>query len=344
MPHAKTVQSNSAHNPVNARTKAGIVCFALLTGVFLLSLAQQSLADDSEVDTRTVNGHKVELIQAGQGDYRVRVDGKEVIKKQRPQAEMNMEGVYTGGGKSFVVVSRTVFNCGLRYQVIDLSDGAPVVSSEMGNCSGAPSISVAEGILKMTFPAKSGRSLMTSFPGQTATETVDASAARQASGQTGATVANAGNAWVFPDDWSAWVGKYPQDRVRGVELLQIPQVKEALGAITGPKERKEMDELRVSNPIEQHGSWIVAYGCMPHDCPGSNYTLAISEDARDVVLCLKADNDAATMSTLRWFRTGQSPLSRTLPIQTGAECSAEGVDPIRALLGRAAVDENGKPL
>jgi len=325
-------------------TKIKTLRSALVTGVFLLAISSPSFADDPDVESKVVNGHKVDLVQEGQGDFRVRVDGKEVIKKQLPQAELNFEGVYTGAGRSYVVISRTVFNCGLHYEAIDLTGPTPVVSPQMGGCSGPAAISVVNGELQVTFRTPNNKVIIETFSRVPKIQILAGPGERQAPAAKGDAAGKASSGWSFPDDWSAWVGKYPQDRVKGLELLQIPQVKEALNAIIGAHEKKQIAELRVSVPIERHGDWIVAHGCMPHDCPSSNYTLAISGDVRDIILCLKTDGDASGTSTLRWFRTGQQTASKTFPFQTGAACTVEGADPMPALLGRAALDGDGKPL
>jgi hypothetical protein len=164
MQRAKEVGSNDAPNPRLVKIRARGLRLALVASICIVSLARPSFADDSDVDTRTVNGHKVELVQVGQGDYRVRVDGKEVIKKEPAKAELDIVGVYTGPGQSYLVVSRTAFKCGMRYQAIDLSGETPIVSPPMGTCSGPPKIDVVNGVLQLAFPTRTGKSLVASFP------------------------------------------------------------------------------------------------------------------------------------------------------------------------------------
>lgn len=149
--------------------------------------------------------------------------------------------------------------------------------------------------------------------------------------------------WNFPADWNLWIGKYPSDREDGVNFWQIPAIEEQLHLLLDSRARADLDELVVEVPIEQHGEWIVARGCMPHDCMSSAYAIAVRGDARAMLVCIRSEADTGHFY-LRWFATGRPPKVEPLPSDEGQNCSVEGVDPVPALLAEAAVDDQGKPI
>jgi hypothetical protein len=146
----------------------------------------------------------------------------------------------------------------------------------------------------------------------------------------------------FPSRLELWVGKYSSDRIRGSNLFELPQVSALLKKYVDAEARAELKSLAVQSPIERRGDWIIAIGCMPHECPSDRYVLAIDGAAREMVLCIKEDDDDSRTTTLRWF--GRKPATSKFPIDAGADCASDGADPTTSLLASIAVDQDGHPL
>lgn len=68
-------------------------------------------------------------------------------------------------------------------------------------------------------------------------------------------------------DLSAWVGKYPSDKVNGVNFFNIPAVAAGLHKIMPESDYKmAVSSFTVSIPITDDNGVLEADVCMPHDC------------------------------------------------------------------------------
>lgn len=137
--------------------------------------------------------------------------------------------------------------------------------------------------------------------------------------------------WSFPQDWAAWVGRYPFDRVRGVTFLDLPDLRSRLRTMLPSDALTRIDELVVASPIERHGTWIVASGCEPHNCSDANYSVVIHERSLEIALCLEDASLEEGTRELRWFRTGVAPRSRKLAYGQDVECVPHDSDPVPAI-------------
>lgn len=93
-----------------------------------------------------------------------------------------------------------------------------------------------------------------------------------------------------------WVGKYPASPAEMrhatsttlpmVNFLGHPEVKALIKSILGLDAISQMKKMSTVGPIEQHGDWLIAYGCQPHMCSDGDWLLAINLISLEARGCL----------------------------------------------------------
>jgi hypothetical protein len=121
-----------------------------------------------------------------------------------------------------------------------------------------------------------------------------------------------------PGDLKAFIGKYPFDRVNGHSLLQVPELRSRLQALLGRAGVNDIERLSVSVPVEEHGGWLIAHGCRPHDCGEEQWTVAVNLSDYSVRACLGLEGQP-----VRYGATGRKPVElppkKEFPCPEGAE-------------------------
>jgi len=105
------------------------------------------------VATKTANGHTVELLRLGDGNFAARVDGRLVLTDHGDDL-VSLGDTYRGDGRTYLLVGEASGGtaCPSLYQVIDLTERIPKVSPRFGNCSDLPRAAVRAGVLQLVFP------------------------------------------------------------------------------------------------------------------------------------------------------------------------------------------------
>lgn len=104
---------------------------------------------------------------------------------------------------------------------------------------------------------------------------------------------------------SAYVGKYPSDKVVGISFLDTPAVRQAVAA--NVPDAKIRDFVFGSDgpqaPIVSKAGRILAWGCERHNCGYHNWSVSITPDGSTADICFYHDDDSAD-GPARWFLAG----------------------------------------
>lgn len=113
------------------------------------------------------------------------------------------------------------------------------------------------------------------------TALTDAATATATEGQAVASAA-AGNGPL-----SAYVGRYPYDRVGGVTFVNHPLVRRAVtAAVTDAAERRQiLSADSTAGPIGRRDGRIISWACEQHNCGSHNWTIMITPDGRQADVC-----------------------------------------------------------
>lgn len=104
---------------------------------------------------------------------------------------------------------------------------------------------------------------------------------------------------------SAYVGKYPFDKVEGRTFLDQPSVKAAVAATVGDAgvRRFVFTSNGPNAPIALKDGRLLAWGCEAHNCGYHNWTVAITPDGKDAQVCFY-QNDASAEGESTWYLPG----------------------------------------
>jgi hypothetical protein len=102
---------------------------------------------------------------------------------------------------------------------------------------------------------------------------------------------------------SAYVGKYPFDKVRGMAFTQHPVVVRAvkaalLGSII---QSRVLDPNSTSGPIARQGDFIVSWACEPHNCGFHQWAIVLTGSGRKAAVCYYNED---LSEGARWFVDG----------------------------------------
>jgi hypothetical protein len=108
-------------------------------------------------------------------------------------------------------------------------------------------------------------------------------------------------------DLSAYVGKYPFDKVAGRSLYEIPELRRDFVAKFGEAQWSRLNSYKTAAPIEAVtdqalGKVLVAWQCKPHDCP--NEAVVLLNPAGTVMGACFA-TDLASTTSVEWLASGR---------------------------------------
>ena len=116
-----------------------------------------------------------------------------------------------------------------------------------------------------------------------------------------------------PASLAVYAGKYPFDKVGGVDFYAHPLVKAGVAkAVPDPKVRQFiLGRTGPASPIALTAGRILASGCEQHNCGDHGWSMLIGEKGDNPEIC---HHDAATMGEKStWYRPGAAPQLRADP-------------------------------
>lgn len=125
---------------------------------------------------------------------------------------------------------------------------------------------------------------------------------------------------------SAYVGKYPFDKVRGVSFPQHPLVVQRVkAALAGSViQSRVLDPNSTSVPIARQGDFIVSWACEPHNCGSHQWAVVLTGSGRKASVCYYNEDLA---EGARWFVDGSVGL-----VEPEGDCQFETVPAQIALM------------
>jgi hypothetical protein len=104
---------------------------------------------------------------------------------------------------------------------------------------------------------------------------------------------------------SAYVGKYPSDKVAGISLYNNPKFRSLVsGAAPNMAIRTTVLTTGIETPVERQGALLVVQMCEPHNCIDHQWTVAILAPNGPAAICYH-DSDLMGEEA-RWFVGGTS--------------------------------------
>jgi hypothetical protein len=102
---------------------------------------------------------------------------------------------------------------------------------------------------------------------------------------------------------SAYVGKYPSDKVAGISLYSHPKFRTLVsGAAPNTAIRTTVLTSGVETPVERQGALLVVQMCEPHNCSSHQWTVAMLSPSGPAAICYY-DSDLMGEEG-RWFFSG----------------------------------------
>lgn len=131
---------------------------------------------------------------------------------------------------------------------------------------------------------------------------------------------------------SAYVGRYPSDKVAGLSLYNHPRFR-ALVQAAAPSNMIATTVLApaVENRVERQGALLVAQMCEAHDCIDHQWTVAILSPGGPAAVCYHDNNLMGEEG--RWF-VGVSLVARTHVCWEGEHTSVPDAVFMRLSKGR----------
>ncbi|MBN8995976.1 MAG: hypothetical protein J0H94_12185 [Rhizobiales bacterium] len=118
---------------------------------------------------------------------------------------------------------------------------------------------------------------------------------------------------------SAYVGKYPYDKVQGVVFLKNPALIAAVKKAAPPKSVAKwvlsVDTTQV--PIAEKDGKIIAHACEPHNCGDHQWAIVIDASSGSADVCYHNPPDTGEAKSRWYLSTGKNEL------RDGAECPSE---------------------
>lgn len=181
------------------------------------------------------------------------------------------------GNLILIHVSSGGTGCPGMFQWLDTTPGQVGLTKEFGTCSDLPVVSHTDEVVTVTLPSLdvSKGSIAFDYDGKQITERM---LGLESSG-------------VEPGNPKAWEGKY------AVEFLGAPENEAALIELMG----WEMLDLArnsivvTSEVLEPQGEWLVAGGCMPHNCGEAFGAIALHAETGQVLVAIKPDGKPAQL-------------------------------------------------
>jgi hypothetical protein len=102
---------------------------------------------------------------------------------------------------------------------------------------------------------------------------------------------------------SAYVGKYPFNKVGGYKFITHPTVRSAVDdAVFNKSVKAAVLSDGVAGPIRKQGSLILTWSCEPHNCGSHNWSIAIVGPKGPAAVCYHDEDLMGDMSA--WFLGG----------------------------------------
>jgi hypothetical protein len=118
---------------------------------------------------------------------------------------------------------------------------------------------------------------------------------------------------------SAYVGKYPYEKVQGVTFLKNPTVVAAVKKTALPKSVGKwvlsLDTTQV--PIAKISGKIVSHACEPHNCGDHQWAILIDPASGAADVCYHNPPDTGEAKSRWYLSTGKNEL------RDGSECPSE---------------------
>jgi len=137
---------------------------------------------------------------------------------------------------------------------------------------------------------------------------------------------------------SAWVGMYPNDRVRGVMFLEDPDVEARVIDALGPDSITQMKKMSLVGPIVHRGDWLIAYGCQPDICAEAKWWVAVNLTSFEARACLALPK----LPTVRFGASGKKYIDRPRAPGGGCPEPEKAIPMFDQLLGGSVASETLK--
>ncbi|MCB1510699.1 MAG: trypsin-like peptidase domain-containing protein [Hyphomicrobiaceae bacterium] len=142
------------------------------------------------------------------------------------------------------------------------------------------------------------------------------------------------NPFSDPAALRAWVGKHPLQKVKGRQIVEVPELDARVRAAIGDKATEELRLMAGPGKVEERDGWLAATGCMAHDCSDQHWGLYVNLTNYDVLAC--------TRSTLKWPSqievfggTSYQRTERSLVRADPDRCDVGGVKHLQSVLATA---------
>nr|WP_293860587.1 hypothetical protein [Sphingomonas sp. SCN 67-18] len=110
---------------------------------------------------------------------------------------------------------------------------------------------------------------------------------------------------------SAYIGKYPGEKLDGVSFQDHPLVVSAVAAATddqGLRDRVLGGNPGPSTPVALKDGKLISWSCQQHDCGDQNWSVLIDPAGTAAELC-RHDAEKSGEASL-WYRAGAAPETR----------------------------------
>lgn len=125
---------------------------------------------------------------------------------------------------------------------------------------------------------------------------------------------------------SAYVGKYPFDKVQGIAFTRHPVVVRQVQAAVQSSaiQSRVLDPDSTAGSIARQGDFIVSWACEPHNCGFHHWSIVLTGSGRKAAVCYY--NEDLTAGA-RWFVDGSVRF-----VDSEGNCEVETVPAAVALM------------
>jgi hypothetical protein len=109
---------------------------------------------------------------------------------------------------------------------------------------------------------------------------------------------------------SAFVGKYPFDKIAGYTFLRLPSVRTAVrnAVFSDATQARVLNPNSVTSPITRNGEFVLSWACEPHNCAWHQWSIVVTPSGRKGAVCYYNEE---LMRGERWFVDGSPVLEGT---------------------------------
>ncbi len=120
--------------------------------------------------------------------------------------------------------------------------------------------------------------------------------------------------------------------MKGRSLLDVPELNARLGVLLGEERLTALGAMAVSSPVTESQGWILAAGCMPHNCGSEHYAVAVDTRSYDVLACVVRSRTGGPGSDVVWTGTDRRTVERTVEDADEACTWKTGIGDIKPVL------------